>query len=48
MADFDPVPELSPFFRGLVFAVGVTVLGMAAWGVVLTAGAVIRFFLALP
>ncbi len=48
MADFDPVPPVSPVFKGFVFAIGVTVLGMAAWGVVLTAAAVLRFFLALP
>lgn len=48
MADFDPVPELSPFFKGLVFAVGVTLLGTAAWGIVLALAAAFRFFLALP
>ncbi len=48
MADFDPVPELSPFFKGLVFAAGITLLGMAAWGVVFVLAVAIRFFLALP
>ena len=48
MADFDPVPPVSPLFKGFVFAVGVTTLGMAAWGIVLTIIAVLRFFLALP
>jgi hypothetical protein len=48
MADFDPVPKLSPIFRGLVFACGLMALGMACWGVLLVTGAAIRFFLALP
>lgn len=47
MADFDPVPPVSPIFRGFVFAVGVTLLGAAAWGILLIILAALRFFLAL-
>lgn len=48
MADFDPLPPVSPIFKGLVFAIGLTILGIAAWGIVMTAAAALRFFLALP
>lgn len=48
MAEFDPHPKLSPAFKGLVFSIGVTCLGIAAWGIVLIVVGAIRFFLALP
>lgn len=38
--DWDPVPELSPFFKGLVFACGLVAVGLAVWGMVMIAVAV--------
>lgn len=32
MDDFDPVPEVSPFFRGLVAAGLMVALALAVWG----------------
>jgi hypothetical protein len=34
---FKPPPPVNPMFKGLVFAVLVTLLGMVAWGMVLLA-----------
>jgi hypothetical protein len=34
MDDFDPVPKLNPFFRGLVAATLMVGIGLAVWGAV--------------
>ena len=40
MDEFDPVPRVSPVFRGLVFAVMLVALGLVVWGMVILAVAV--------
>jgi hypothetical protein len=37
---FDPVPRVSPFFKGLTFAVMLVALGLAVWGMLILAVAV--------
>lgn len=34
MADFDPVPTLNPFFRGLVAAILMVFIALAAYGAI--------------
>ena len=34
MDEFDPVPTLNPFFKGLVAAVLMVGIGLAVWGAV--------------
>lgn len=38
--DFDPVPPISPFFKGLAIACGLVALGLAVWGMIILAVAV--------
>lgn len=41
MAEFDPVPKLNPFFKGLVSAALMLGIGLAFWGLGLMAVAVL-------
>lgn len=41
MDEFDPVPPISPVFRGLVFAAFTVLVGLAAWALIFLAAALI-------
>lgn len=46
MDEFDPIPRISPVFRGLVFAGITVVVGLAAWTVI--GAAVVLIMAVLP